>query len=83
MKEEYTFVTLGNDMVTMGDAVFVDIDETAGTEMDFVHIDESYADIRQNDLADFIILDEADFVVDDNIDAYVSDICEADVSILI
>jgi hypothetical protein len=71
-------------MVTTGDAVFVDIDEAAGTETDFVHIDDlSYMDVRQGDLSDFIILDEADFVIDDNIDTYVSDICEADVSILI
>ncbi|MDR3251098.1 MAG: hypothetical protein LBT42_05480 [Tannerella sp.] len=79
MKDEYTFVTLDNDMVTLGDAVFVDVDYNA----DFVQIDDSYD--FGGDSSDFIIMDDSDMMncVDVDIDTYSSDISEADVSILL
>jgi hypothetical protein len=85
MKDEYTFVTLDNDMVTTGDAVFVDIDESVNTEMDFVTIDDSYfqLDGTMDNQADFITMDDMDMINDMDIDSYVSDICEADVSIIL
>ena len=88
MKDEYTFVTLDNDMVTTGDAVFVDIDDTANTEMDFVQIDDSYnVDIQFDgvvgDSSDFITMDDVDMINDMDIDSYSSDISEADVSIIL
>ena len=88
MKDEYTFVTLDNDMVTAGDAVFVDIDDTANMEMDFVHIDDSYEmDVQLdgvvNDSSDFIIMDDVELINDMDIDSYSSDINEADVSIIL
>ena len=86
MKDEYTFVTLDNDMVTTGDAVFVDIDDTVNAEMDFVQIDESYdMDVQLDgvvdDSSDFIIMDDMDMIND--IDSYLSDISEADVSMIL
>ena len=88
MKDEYTFVTLDNDMVTTGDAVFVDIDDTVNAEMDFVHIDESYdMDVQLDEVAydssDFIIMDDIEMISDMDIDSYSSDISEADVSIML
>ena len=85
MRDEYTFVTLDNDMVTTGDAVFVDIDDTVISEMDFVRIDDSYDlwDGMTDDSADFITLDDMDMINDMDIDSYVSDISEADVSIIL
>ncbi|MDR1379874.1 MAG: hypothetical protein LBJ47_00150 [Tannerella sp.] len=86
MKDEYTFVTLDNDMVTTGDAVFVDIDDTVSTDMDFVQIDDSYDVDFQiggvvDDSSDFITMD--DMINDFDIDTYSSDINEADVSIIL
>jgi len=84
MRDEYTFVTLDNDMVTTGDAVFVDIDDTVISEMDFVQIDDMYhLDGMTDDSADFIMLDDMDMINDMDIDLYVSDISEADVSIIL
>ena len=88
MKNEYTFVTLDNDVVTTGDAVFVDIDDTINSEMDFVQIDEYYdVDIQNDgvvsDNSDFIIMDDVDMINDIDIDSYMSDISEADVSIIL
>jgi hypothetical protein len=88
MKDEYTFVTLDNDMVTTGDAVFVDIDDTANVEMDFVQIDDSYdagfqVDGVMDDSSDFITMDDMDMINDFDIDTYSSDINEADVSIIL
>lgn len=88
MKDEYTFVTLDNDMVTTGDAVFVDIDDMADAEMDFVHIDDSYdMDVQfdgiVDDSSDFITMDGTDMINDMDIDSYSSDISEADVSIIL
>ena len=82
MKGEYTFVTLDNDMVTTGDAVFVDIDNTANVEMDFVHIDDSY-DMTETNSADFITMDDMNIIGGMDIDAYSSDISEVDVSIIL
>ena len=85
MRDEYTFVTLDNDMVTTGDAVFVDIDDTVISELDFVQIDDVYdqLDGMTDDSADFITLDDMDMINDMDIDSYVSDISEADVSIIL
>lgn len=88
MKDEYTFVTLDNDMLTTGDAVFVDIDDTANTEIDFVQIDDSYdvdfpIDGVMDDSPDFIIMDDTDMINDFDIDTYSSDINEVDVSIIL
>jgi len=88
MKDEYTFVTLDNDMVTTGDAVFVDIDDAVNTEMDFVQIDDSYDvgiqfDGVVDDSSDFITMDDVDMINDMDIDSYSSDISEADVSIIL
>jgi len=85
MKDEYTFVTLDNDMVTTGDAVFVDIDDAVTSELDFVRIDDSYGmfDGTADDSADFIMLDDMDMINDMDIDSYMSDINEADVSIIL
>jgi ACT domain-containing protein len=87
MKEEYTFVTLDSDVVTTGDAVFVDIDDTINTDMDFVQIDDSYdVDFQvegvSDDSSDFITLDDMDMINDFDIDTYSSDINEVDVSII-
>jgi len=81
MKDEYTFVTLDNDMVTTGDVVFVDIDDSVDTGMDFVQIDDSY--VQFDESSDFIMLDDMDIINDMDIDSYISDICEADVSIIL
>jgi len=78
MKEEYTFVTLDNDTVTTGDAVFVDIDETA--DVDFVHVDETSF---TNDDSGFIVMDDSDMYNHIDIDTYISDISEADLSIIL
>jgi|GEM_PF-3793729 len=88
MRDAYTFVTLDNDLVTTGDAVFVDIDDTVNTEMDFVQIDDSYdMDIQfdgvVDDSSDFITMDDVDMINDIDIDTYSSDISEADVSIIL
>ena len=84
MKDEYTFVMLDNDMVTTGDAVFVDIDDTANADVDFVHIDESYdMNVQTVDGSDFITMDDMDMVIDMDIDTYSSDISEVDVSIIL
>ena len=89
MKGEYTFVTLDNDMVTAGDPVFVDIDDSAvSSEMDFVQIDDSYSDIDAgidivDDNSDFIVMEDVDMMSDMDIDSYISDINEADVSIIL
>jgi len=85
MKDEYTFVTLDNDMVTTGDAIFVDIDDTVSSEMDFVQIDDAYLqfDGTAGDYADFITLDDMDMIGDMDIDSYFSDINEVDVSIIL
>ena len=85
MKEEYTFVTLDNDMVTTGDAVFVDIDDTQISELDFVQIDDAfdYVDGPADDSADFITMDDGCMINDMDIDSYMSDINEVDVSILL
>ena len=84
MRDEYTFVTLDNDMVTTGDAVFVDIDDTV-SEMDFVQIDDTVDQLSSmtDDSADFITLDDMDMINDMDIDSYVSDISEADVSFVL
>ena len=86
MKDGYTFVTLDNDMLTTGDAVFVDIDDAINTEMDFVQIDDSFDVDVQFDGAvdsssDFITMDDMDMIND--IDTYSSDISEADVSMIL
>ena len=86
MRDEYTFVTLDNDVVTTGDAVFVDIDDTMNTEMDFVQIDDLYdVDVQFDGIvdnsSDFITMDDMDMIND--IDLYSSDISEADVSIIL
>jgi hypothetical protein len=88
MKDEYTFVTLDNDMLTTGDAVFVDVDDSMNPDMDFVQIDEAYsADIQMDglmdDSSDFIIMDDVEMIHDFDIDTYSSDISEADVSIIL
>ena len=88
MKDEYTFVTLDNDMVTTGYAVFVDIDDSVNTDMDFVQIDDSYSpDFQMDDImgdnADFITMDDMDMINDFDIDSYSSDISEADVSFIL
>jgi len=85
MKDEYTFVTLDNDMVTTGDAVFVDIDDTVTTEADFVYVDDSYVqyDGTVGDSADFITMDDGDMINDMDIDSYISDINEVDVAIIL
>ena len=85
MKDEYTFVTLDNDMVTTGDAVFVDIDDTGTTEADFVYVDDSYVqyDGMAGDSADFITMDDGDMINDMDIDSYMSDINEVDVAIIL
>jgi hypothetical protein len=85
MIDEYTFVTLDNDTLTTGNALFVDIDEQASAEMDFVHIDDSFDSIETDGFidnnSDFITLD--DTVNDTDIDSYMSDINEFDVSIIL
>jgi hypothetical protein len=88
MKDEYTFVTLDNDMVTMGDAVFVDIDDTVNGDMDFVQIDDSFdvdfqIDGVVDNSSDFITMEDMDMVNDFDIDTYSSDISEVDVSIIV
>lgn len=88
MKDEYTFVTLDNDMVTTGDAVFVDIDDSVNSNMDFVQIDNLYdLDIQidgvMDNHVDFITMDDMDIINDFDIDTYSSDISEADVSIIL
>ena len=88
MKDEYTFVTLDNDMVTTGDAIFVDIDDSINTEMDFVQIDDSFnVDVQFDgvayDSSDFITMEDVDMINDMDIDLYSSDISEADVSIFL
>ena len=85
MGDEYTFVSLDNDMVTTGDAIFVDIDESFNTEMDFVQIDEAYIqfDGTADNYADFITLDDLDMINNIDIDSYISDINETDVSIIL
>ena len=85
MRDEYTFVTLDNDLLTTGDVVFVDIDDSEISEMDFVQIDDSYTmyDGMTNDSADFITLDDMDMIHDMDIDSYVSDISEVDVTIIL
>jgi len=85
MGDEYTFVTLDNDMVTTGDAIFVDIDEMFNAEMDFVWIDEAYIplDGSAHDFTDFITLDDMDMIGNMDIDSYYSDINESDVSIIL
>jgi hypothetical protein len=87
MIDEYTFVTLDNDTLTTGDALFVDIYEQGNPEMDFVHINDSY-DLMGSDgfidnSSDFITLDDTDIINDTDIDLYISDINEADVSIIL
>ena len=83
MKDEYTFVTLDNNLITTGDAIFVDIDDSVDPEMGFVWIDDAnnQSDGMMDDYADFITLD--DVVNDMDIDTYISDISETDISILI
>jgi hypothetical protein len=87
MIDEYTFVTLDNDTLTTGDALFVDIDEQANTEMDFVHIDDSYDLVEMDGFvdnsSDFITLNDTNMTGDMEIDSYMSDINEADVSIIV
>jgi hypothetical protein len=87
MIDEYTFVTLDNDTLTTGNALFVDIDEQAGAEMDFVHIDDSFDSIENegfiDNSSDFIILDDTNMIDDTDIDSYISDINEIDVSIIL
>jgi hypothetical protein len=88
MKDEYTFVTLDNDMVTTGDAVFVDIDDSVNAEMDFVQIDDSFdvdfpVDGITDDGSDFITMDDMDIINDFDIDTYSSDINEVDVFIIL
>jgi len=81
MRDEYTFVTLDNDMVTTGDAVFVDLDEAAHSERDFVRIDDSHLQFDAS--SNYLILDDMDYANDMDIDSYASDICEADVTIIL
>ena len=84
MKDEYTFVTLDNDMVTTGDAVFVDIDDSLHTEMDFVQVDDSYVHFDgMTDNTDFITIDDMDVINNMDIDSYMSDISEVDVTIIL
>ncbi|MDR0349504.1 MAG: hypothetical protein LBH90_08455 [Tannerella sp.] len=88
MKDEYTFVTLDNDMLTTGDVVFVDADDSMNLDMDFIQIDDVYsADIQMDDImddsSDFIIMDDVEMIHDFDIDMYSSDISEADVSIIL
>jgi hypothetical protein len=71
MKDGYTFVTLDNDVVTTGDAVFVDID--ASVAGGFVQVDETYTYD-----ADFIMVDDSIGDID-----FTSDINEADLSIVV
>ncbi|MDR2145318.1 MAG: hypothetical protein LBE91_02520 [Tannerella sp.] len=80
---EYTFVTLDNDMLTTGDAVFVDIDEQMNTEMDFVQIDDSFDFADMDNGSDFIVMDDVDMIHDSDIDSYLSDINESDVTIIL
>jgi len=79
MKDDYTFVTLDNEMVTTGDAVFVDVDDAVESEFDFVSIDESQFENK----TDFITFDDMYMINDMDIDSYVSDISEADVTIIL
>jgi len=85
MNDDYTFVTLDYNMVTTGDAIFVDIDDISHSEMDFVWIDE--ADFQYGgaaeDFIDFIMLDDMDVNNDMEIDSYMSDINEYDVTIIL
>lgn len=85
MRDEYTFVTLDNDMVTTGDAVFVDIDEAVNAELDFVQVDDSYVqfDEMTDDGTDFITMDDVNMIDDMDIDSYISDINEVDVTIIL
>ena len=85
MGDEYTFVTLDNDRVTTGDAIFVDIDDTFNTEMDFVQIDEAYLqfDATSDGFTDFITLDDMDMIGNMDIDSYYSDINESDIAIIL
>ncbi|MDR2471947.1 MAG: hypothetical protein LBD53_00080 [Tannerella sp.] len=77
MKDGYTFVTLDNDMLTTGDALFVDIDSQEVNDIEFVQVDNSCSlDV------DYITVDDGMFN-DTDIDAYMSDISEADVSIIL
>jgi hypothetical protein len=87
MIDEYTFVTLDNDTLTTGDALFVDIDRQSNTEADFVHIDDS-ADFIDSDGViddnfDFIIMEATNMIDNTDIDSYSSDISEVDVSIIL
>jgi len=85
MNDEYTFVTLDNDMVTMGDAIFVDIDDSVNSGMDFVWIDDASLqfDGMVDGYADFITLDDMDVINNMDIDSYFSDINETDVAIIL
>ena len=85
MKDEYTFVTLDKYMVTTGDAIFVDIDDSFDTELDFVQIDDAclQVDGMSDEYADFITLDDTDMMSNMDIDSYISDISEADISIIL
>ena len=85
MGDEYTFVTLDNDVVTTGDAIFVDIDDTFNAAMDFVWIDEAYIQFggTADDFADFITLDDMDMIGNMDIDSYYSDINESDIAIIL
>jgi len=77
MKDEYTFVTLDNDMVTMGDAEFVEIDSQA--DVDFVYVDS--AEMQD---AGFIYVDDASsYAGEMDIDFYTSDISDIDVSFVV
>jgi hypothetical protein len=79
---EYTFVTLDNDVLTTGETLFVDIEDTTGFDMDFVQIDDSYDGII-DDSSDFITFDDVEMINDADIDSYSSDINEVDVSIIV
>ena len=83
MKGEYTFVTLDNDLVTTGDVVFVDIDDTVNSAYDFVQIDDSFDMAMSDDPVDFITMDDMGMISDMDIDSYASDISEVDVSIIV
>jgi hypothetical protein len=83
MKDEYTFVMLDNDLLTTGDAVFVDIDNSMDVDMDFVTIDDAFDSNIDVDSSIFISMDDTDMMSDFDIDSYSSDINDADVSMVL
>ncbi|MDR1813885.1 MAG: hypothetical protein LBR18_03440 [Tannerella sp.] len=69
MKDDITFVTLDDEMLTMGDASFVDIDSSIGGDMDFVQIDSSadydmLIDTGVDSSSEFIVMDDVEALMD-------------------